>query len=111
MVAIVSNKREFIFKAVADMYTDVARHPLKGFHFPTGRLACLLVGYPAAELSDDEKQTLLREAGRELEWTNYDGLRQIVRMIQSNPNVTPAQVAAGHFKREGPRRYRDGICF
>ena len=50
MVAIVSNKREFIFKAVSDMYTDVARHPLKGFHFPTGRLACLFVGYPAAQL-------------------------------------------------------------
>ena len=50
MVAIVSNKREFIFRAVADMYTDVARHPLKGFHFPTGRLACLFVGYPAAQL-------------------------------------------------------------
>jgi arsenite methyltransferase len=50
MVAIVSDKREFIFKAVADMYTDVARHPLKGFHFPTGRLACLFVGYPAALL-------------------------------------------------------------
>ena len=47
VVALVSNKREFIFKAVADMYTDVARHPLKGFHFPTGRLACLFVGYPA----------------------------------------------------------------
>jgi SAM-dependent methyltransferase len=50
MVAIVSNKREFIFQAVADMYTDVAQHPLKGFHFPTGRLACLFVGYPAAQL-------------------------------------------------------------
>ena len=50
MVAIVSNNREFIFKAVADMYTDVAQHPLKGFHFPTGRLACLFVGYPAAQL-------------------------------------------------------------
>jgi SAM-dependent methyltransferase len=50
MVAIVSDKREFIFKAVADMYTDVAQHPLKGFHFPTGRLACLFVGYPAAQL-------------------------------------------------------------
>jgi len=50
MVAIVSNKREFIFKAVADMYSDVAQHPLKGFHFPTGRLACLFVGYPSAQL-------------------------------------------------------------
>jgi SAM-dependent methyltransferase len=50
MVAIVSDKREFIFKAVADMYTDVATHPEKSFHFPTGRLACLFVGYPGHQL-------------------------------------------------------------
>jgi SAM-dependent methyltransferase len=50
MVAIVSDKREFIFKAVSDMYTDVATHPQKVFHFPTGRLACLFVGYPGAQL-------------------------------------------------------------
>lgn len=50
MVAIVSDKREFILKAVCDMYADVARDPLKGYHFPTGRLACLFVGYPAAQL-------------------------------------------------------------
>jgi arsenite methyltransferase len=50
MVAIFSNKREFILKAVSDMYTDVAEHPGKTFHFPTGRLACLFVGYPAAQL-------------------------------------------------------------
>jgi arsenite methyltransferase len=50
MVAIVSDKREFIFKAVSEMYTDVAMHPGKVFHFPTGRLACLFVGYPAAQL-------------------------------------------------------------
>lgn len=50
MVAIVSDKREFIFKAVADMYTDVATHPEKTFHFPTGRLACLFVGYPGHQL-------------------------------------------------------------
>jgi SAM-dependent methyltransferase len=50
MVAIFSDKREFIFKAVADMYTDVAAHPEKTFHFPTGRLACLFVGYPAHQL-------------------------------------------------------------
>ena len=50
MVAVVSNKREFIFKAVEEMYTDVARNPSKGFHFPTGRLACLFVGYPAGQL-------------------------------------------------------------
>jgi arsenite methyltransferase len=50
MVAIFSDKKEFIFKAVSDMYSDVARIPGKTFHFPTGRLACLFVGYPAAQL-------------------------------------------------------------
>jgi len=50
MVALYSNKKEFIFKAVADMYTDVAAHPGKIFHFPTGRLACLFVGYPGEQL-------------------------------------------------------------
>ncbi len=50
MVAIFGNKREFIFQAVSEMYTDVATHPGKIFHFPTGRLACLFVGYPAAQL-------------------------------------------------------------
>jgi arsenite methyltransferase len=50
MVAILSDKREFIIRAVKDMYTDVAGHPEKEFHFPTGRPACEFVGYPAAEL-------------------------------------------------------------
>jgi len=50
MVAIVSDRKEFIFKAVSEMYTDVATNPGKVFHFPTGRLACLFVGYPAAQL-------------------------------------------------------------
>ena len=50
MVAILSDKREFIIRAVKDMYTDVASHPEKEFHFPTGRPACEFVGYPAAEL-------------------------------------------------------------
>lgn len=50
MVAILSDKREFIIRAVKDMYTDVAGHPEKEFHFPTGRPACEFVGYPAEEL-------------------------------------------------------------
>src|SRR5713226_5058540 len=50
MVAVFSDKKEFIFEAVVDMYTDVACNPGKTFHFPTGRLACLFVGYPAAQL-------------------------------------------------------------
>jgi ubiquinone/menaquinone biosynthesis C-methylase UbiE len=50
MVAIFSDKKEFIFKAVQEMYTDVASHPDRTFHFPTGRLACLFVGYPPQDL-------------------------------------------------------------
>jgi len=50
MVAIRSDKREFIIAAVQEMYTDVATHPEKVFHFPTGRAACLFVGYPEVRL-------------------------------------------------------------
>jgi ubiquinone/menaquinone biosynthesis C-methylase UbiE len=39
-----------IFKAVSEMYTDVASHPSRQFHFPTGRPACLFVGYPKEQL-------------------------------------------------------------
>jgi SAM-dependent methyltransferase len=45
-----SASKEFIFKAVEEMYTDVASRPGAVFHFPTGRLACLFVGYPAGQL-------------------------------------------------------------
>jgi arsenite methyltransferase len=45
-----SENREFIFRAVEQMYSDVASRPGAVFHFPTGRLACLFVGYPAAQL-------------------------------------------------------------
>src|SRR5262245_4134117 len=49
-MAMWSDKKEFIFKAVEQMYTDVASRPGAVFHFPTGRLACLYVGYPANQL-------------------------------------------------------------
>jgi arsenite methyltransferase len=49
-MAVWSAKREFILKAVEEMYTDVASRPGAVFHFPTGRLACLFVGYPAGQL-------------------------------------------------------------
>ncbi|NQU59482.1 MAG: methyltransferase domain-containing protein [Rhodospirillales bacterium] len=52
MVAVLSDKREFIIAAVKVMYTDVARNPDKEFHFPTGRAACMFVGYPAALLDN-----------------------------------------------------------
>jgi SAM-dependent methyltransferase len=50
VVAILSNQREVIFAAVRRMYTDVATMPERGFHFPTGRRACELLGYPADQL-------------------------------------------------------------
>lgn len=46
MVGILSKRREAILDAVEAMYSDVALHPEKVFHFPTGRDACLFVGYP-----------------------------------------------------------------
>lgn len=46
MVVITTFQRDVIFDAVRAMYTDVARHPAKPFHFPTGRGACEAVGYP-----------------------------------------------------------------
>jgi SAM-dependent methyltransferase len=46
MVAIAGFSREQILNAVRQMYTDVANFPDRQFHFPTGRAACLFVGYP-----------------------------------------------------------------
>lgn len=50
MVAIAGKKKDLIFRAVSEMYTDVAEHPEKAFHFPTGRAACRVVGYPDDQL-------------------------------------------------------------
>jgi SAM-dependent methyltransferase len=49
-MALWSHNKEFIFKAVDEMYTNVASRPDAVFHFPTGRSACLFVGYPANRL-------------------------------------------------------------
>ncbi len=46
MVAILSDQRDVIFEAVRAMYTAVARKADTTFHFPHGRAACELVGYP-----------------------------------------------------------------
>ena len=46
MVVITSEKRDVILDAVRKMYTDLARDPEQGFHFPTGRAACEVEGYP-----------------------------------------------------------------
>ncbi|MGH7551954.1 MAG: methyltransferase domain-containing protein [Longimicrobiales bacterium] len=50
MVVITTDQRDVILEAVRAMYTEVARSPEKQFHFPTGRAACELLGYPAKVL-------------------------------------------------------------
>jgi ubiquinone/menaquinone biosynthesis C-methylase UbiE len=50
MVAIAGFDKKQITSAVQQMYTEVAELPSKQFHFPTGRSACLFVGYPEAWL-------------------------------------------------------------
>jgi arsenite methyltransferase len=52
MVAVLGFNRDQIFEAVRHMYTDVALEPQRIFHFPTGRSACLFVGYPEAWLDE-----------------------------------------------------------
>jgi SAM-dependent methyltransferase len=46
MVAIAGFSKDQILSAVREMYSEVANLPSKQFHFPTGRSACLFVGYP-----------------------------------------------------------------
>ena len=51
MVVVHSQQKDVIFAAVRAMYTDVARHPERTYHFPTGREACRFVGYPEDQLA------------------------------------------------------------
>jgi SAM-dependent methyltransferase len=63
MVAIVSQKREAIHRAVRDMYAAVACEPQQPFHFPTGRAACELLGYPPERLAGLPERALESFAG------------------------------------------------
>src|SRR3979409_2162361 len=51
MVFIPSANRHVIFDAVRAMYTDVACHPERAYHFPTGLAACAFVGYPHEQVA------------------------------------------------------------
>jgi SAM-dependent methyltransferase len=51
MVFVRSHQKDVIFEAVRAMYSDVALHPERTFHFPTGRDACAFVGYPEEEVT------------------------------------------------------------
>lgn len=52
MVYVASLNKDLIFSAVRAMYTDVAIHPEREYHFPTGHAACVFVGYPPAGLAE-----------------------------------------------------------
>jgi ubiquinone/menaquinone biosynthesis C-methylase UbiE len=73
-MALWSDKKEFIFKAVEEMYTDVASRPGTVFHFPTGRSACLFVGYPASQLD-----SLPAEATESFAGVGYPFAAEVIR--------------------------------
>ena len=74
LLATWSDKKEFILKAVEEMYTDVASRPGAVFHFPTGRLACLYVGYPA-----DQLDCLPAEATESFAGVGYPFVADVIR--------------------------------
>ncbi len=57
MVAIYGYSKDQIFDAVKAMYTAVATRPEDPYHFPVGRAACRMLGYP-----DDLLQALPQDA-------------------------------------------------
>ena len=73
-MALWSAQREFILKEVEEMYTNVALRPDAVFHFPTGRLACLFVGYPA-----DQLDRLPVEATESFAGVGYPFAAEVVR--------------------------------
>lgn len=52
MVAIANLKPEVIRRAVEQVYTEVANRPAQPFHFPVGRDACRVTGYPETETAN-----------------------------------------------------------
>jgi len=52
-----------ITKAVTGLYTQVATHPDKPYHFPLGRSALLFVGYPESEINKLPESALESFAG------------------------------------------------
>lgn len=51
-------------------------------------------GYPPTQLDDDEKERLLRAAGRGNQWDNYSRIRSLVAMLEVTPNIPPEYVQA-----------------
>ena len=63
MVAILGFSRERIFEAVKEMYTSVANAPEQPYHFPVGREAALIAGYPQDVIEAVPAATLASVAG------------------------------------------------
>ena len=84
-MAVWSDNKEYIFKAVEEMYTDVASRPGTVFHFPTGRLACLFVGYPP-----DQLDTLPAEATESFAGVGYPFAANAIR-----PGNTVLDIGSG----------------
>ena len=85
MVAIASLKKDVIFAAVRGMYTEVARHPEREYHFPTGRAACAFVGYP-----DDRLARLPASAIESFAGVGYPFAANVIR-----PGDTVLDVGSG----------------
>ena len=51
-------------------------------------------GYPATAFSDQQKESLLRDAGRGNEWTNYAQLRLVAQMLQETPRTPRPMINA-----------------
>jgi arsenite methyltransferase len=85
MVAITSLKRDVIFAAVRAMYTEVARHPGREYHVPTGRKACAFVGYP-----DDRLDRLPASAMESFAGVGYPFATNVIR-----PGDTVLDVGSG----------------
>lgn len=51
-------------------------------------------GYPATTFTDQEKESLLRDAGRGNEWSNYAQLRLVAQMLLGNPATPRAMIDA-----------------
>ncbi len=63
MVAIYGYSKDQIYSAVKAMYTAVVTDPDGHYHFPVGRAACRLLGYPEHMLKDLPEQTVASFAG------------------------------------------------
>lgn len=95
MVAIAGLQKEQIFDAVRQMYSAVATEPEKRFHFPTGRDACLFVGYPEHWLEAVPPSALESFAGVGFPFAG-DAIRAGHRVLDiGSGSGTDALIAAG----------------